>query len=794
MLSRNNSAQIAVSLLLVCILSSSLSVRAIAVFQDIFEEEDRVRTPEKPVTAEQVKAAAAKEIASLKKGISEYEHVAACEELARLFLNQKAIYRGQAWSNRCLRVKRLAAESPEQDTRQVMLAASLAYLSGDTRAADKLSARAVQAQENYQYQDYMISVPAHLQRASILRAQRRFADALKMDNYALNLAVKHKRFVGVCKDDLATSLEGLKKYDEAAKVLGTPVKEDDDWIKIARFELSRLLIEQGKFDEALKIIEQLITKDEYQSPLPVAPVLYRKSVALHGAKKEHESRSAAKESVAFYLKAYGIGGHYLFEPLQALAKSATSVAPDTPKGDAKSGASDEAGEQLYQTARKYLLSGNIDLAMPALEKAYQSNKTKWGANHPYTADVLTLRGIANEVRGQRVAALADYNQALLITEKYFGKDDGDVIPLLELIAYSELTVKPKDAVTHCTRALEITKANFAKVPTSAASIYELLGDACKVSGLNARAVAEYNHARQIFRGEYTPSWCDINRLQQKLEAVPLTASTAGNARSLPTVPADGHLFEYQKVSDWREGENWRYRGELSANPNIVLKSAMLQPPPDVIPTFIKNAKVPSGVEYLDLSGARKSVVDAWLSACASAPSIKRINLNGAEVDDSVIDKCVKLAGLTEIDLSDTTLSAKTVAALGKVKSLTSINLSGQTLMPADIAALAQLPALKKLVVSSSQLPATDLVKLSHLEYLDASSSNLTDAAAAAIGQLSTLSYLDISSTGMGDGSVDALARMPRLQKILLGGAKFTANGKQRLFSLGSKRSLTEMQG
>ncbi len=315
----------------------------------------------------------------------------------------------------------------------------------------------------------------------------------------------------------------------------------------------------------------------------------------------------------------------------------------------------------------------------------------------------------------------------------------------------------------------------------AADLEYMRGLALKASHRNARARAELQKS--------------VNNYVQScgLEAIVPSRFLASDAPALPVSPAQGHLYDYKLVSDWDESANWKYASELENAAVSGITRRMLQPPPDVVPLFIVGFEFPASIKSLDLSGARKSVVTAWLSAPGASSTLETINLSGAELDKSNAMQLTKFSQLKRLNLADAELPDEFIASLSQIKKLDSIDLSGQSLNSQTVSALARLPMLQNLNLAYCTLPFAEIAKLANLQKLSIVGSNARDVDVPNLCRLPQLQNLDISSTNIGDSSVSSLGNIRTLKRISISSAKFSEVGRKRLVDLGCRYRLTVEQ-
>jgi tetratricopeptide (TPR) repeat protein len=781
---------------------------ALFVLDDPFAEErypDSATYPDSINGQEQSKLQSA-ELTSAPTGMADFKHLDSCDKLAKFYLRSGAAYRGRAWAERTLQLARdYSGDSGSRMTRWLMACAIASYACGDLASADKYSARAIKLSEK---DPYFTNVPLYVQRAGILRTVGKYSEAEKVDRHALTLEDhKTRQFTNLCYEDLAQTLIRAKRWNEATEIWAADKGGVEDSFRSEgrkTFMLAHLHFLQGQYDMSGKFFKDVLAICPTNSPGP-SETTYR---ILAGPQHEYGQDLAASkqyakaveqlsDSAKSYAYGYGFTCHYVLLPLSTL-NGVKKLFPSANRGFQISIKDDN----LYEKARLELLAGETDRSLADATKELELSEKHWGKDHPYTADVLILLGMIDQLSGSKKEALSNYARALAIVEKNYGKNDLDNVGILELMADAQLPNNADGASTNLQRALSICKSCYPRPPVRLASIFELLGDAQSAAGDKAAAASSYSQAKGLFLNLYgVKPWSDLTRIQDKLESLFVVNKPRPSQRKdLVSSPGtiDGHVYHYicprDKTPNFCETQNWGYVGELkNANLNSI-KDALLFPPPDVQLETGKASGLPPAITNLNLSGARSFVVQSWFKQPELLAHLVKLNLSGAEINDQVFAALQHLTALTELNVADTNLTAAELNSIAKMTQLQKLDLSGNRIDGNALLAISQLPHLSCLAVDYTNVSGKALSGFSQLTTLRAAYSSLSDPDVVAMQNLKRLSNLDISGTNIGDPSIPAISSIPSLRKIVLHEANFSKEGGRKLWDTCSQHGLNEMQG
>ena len=204
------------------------------------------------------------------------------------------------------------------------------------------------------------------------------------------------------------------------------------------------------------------------------------------------------------------------------------------------------------------------------------------------------------------------------------------------------------------------------------------------------------------------------------------------------------------------------------------------------------------IEKLYLSGVAKDVTPSHLSKIGKLKNLESLSLEGIKVRDDWLSSLVDLKKLEYLSLWDTGVTGSGLASLDKLPNLRAVHLfcdvRQNASAPPELSSLCTLPALESLQIGGPSFGNAEiepLRKCKSLKKLRLWGGGFTDdSTAAAIGELQELSELTLSENCViTDVGASALAKLPRLQKVRVGGF-VTKAGAMELAKIPSLISLS----
>ena len=229
-------------------------------------------------------------------------------------------------------------------------------------------------------------------------------------------------------------------------------------------------------------------------------------------------------------------------------------------------------------------------------------------------------------------------------------------------------------------------------------------------------------------------------------------------------------------------------------PNLVEWPKLFDVNAETLERIVDQARI----EKLYVSGVAKDVTPIHLSKIGKLKNLESLSLVGIKVRDDWLSSLVDLKKLEYLSLWDTGVTGSGFASLNKLQNLRAVHLycdvRQNASAPPELSSLCTLPALESLQIGGPSFGNENiepLRKCKSLKKLRLWGGGFTDdSTATEIGQLQELIELTLSENCVvTDVGASALAKLPRLQKLRVGGF-VTKAGAMELADIPSLRSLS----
>ena len=229
-------------------------------------------------------------------------------------------------------------------------------------------------------------------------------------------------------------------------------------------------------------------------------------------------------------------------------------------------------------------------------------------------------------------------------------------------------------------------------------------------------------------------------------------------------------------------------------PNLVEWPKLFDVSAETLERIVDQARI----EKLYLSGVARDVTPSHLTKIGKLKSLESLSLVGIKVRDDWLSSLVDLKKLEYLSLWDTGVTGSGFASLDKLQNLRAVHLycdvRQNASAPPELSSLCTLPSLESLQIGGPSFGNENiepLRKCKSLKKLRLWGGGFTDdSTATEIGELQELIELTLSENCVvTDVGASALAKLPRLQKLRVGGF-VTKAGAMELAKIPSLRSLS----
>lgn len=173
-----------------------------------------------------------------------------------------------------------------------------------------------------------------------------------------------------------------------------------------------------------------------------------------------------------------------------------------------------------------------------------------------------------------------------------------------------------------------------------------------------------------------------------------------------------------------------------------------------------------------------------LISLPALPRLRKLELQGAKLNDDDLAWIGKLNALEELNLADTPISGKGFRYFGSLSALRKLRLTGTHVDDNGLKCLPPLPNLRELIIERvATLHGSGFVSVANqpsLEELWIKDSGVDSSAFRDFDRLTKLRIISAPGTAIGSEAIPTLARLPHLKELYIGGTPITDNDLRTL--------------